>query len=380
MSEHTRMPLADIRVLELAGLGPAPFAGMILAGLGADVVRIDRPGGPPIPDPMAGAVGRGKRSIALNLKTGDGVAVFLDLVATADILIEGYRPGVMERLGVGPEACHDVNPRLVYGRMTGWGSTGPYADMAGHDINYIGLSGALHAIGAGDRIAPPLNLVGDNGGGAMYLVAGVLAALHDRDRSGGTVVEAAMVDGAASLMSPFYEMLSTGLWEDRRDANLLDGHAPFYTTYATSDGAWMAVGPLEPAFYAQLLEGLELDAADLPAQYDRDLWPELRRAIAAAFAGRTRSEWESVFDGTDACVTPVLSLEEAPLHPHNVARSVFGGPGGHRLPNAAPRVGGGEPAVPGVLHGPGEDTAEILAGLGYDDVTVERLVAGGAIG
>ncbi len=260
------MPLDDLCVIELAGLGPVPFAGMILAGLGAGVIRVDRPGGPPIPDPMIGAVGRGKRSIALDLKKPEGVDILLRLVADADVLLEGYRPGVVERLGISPDDCLDVNPDLVYGRMTGWGADGPYASMAGHDINYIGLSGALHAIGEPERPAPPLNLVGDNGGGAMYLVAGVLAAIHDRERSGGTVVHAAMVEGAASLMAPFYAMAAGGLWEDRRDANLLDGGAPFYTTYRTRDGKWMAVGPLEPLFYAEMLTGLCLDPAELPGQ------------------------------------------------------------------------------------------------------------------
>jgi len=366
-------------VLEFAGLGPTPFAGMLLAGMGADVIRVDRPGGPPLPDPMSGAVGRGKRSIAIDLKHPDAAAVVLDLVGGTDVLIEGYRPGVMERLGLGPDACHTVNPDLVYGRMTGWGSTGPYGDMAGHDINYIGLIGALHAIGDAGRIAPPLNLVGDNGGGALYLIAGVLAALHARGKTGGTVVEAAMIDGAASLMSPFYEMFAIGLWDDRRDANLLDGHAPFYTTYRTADGRWMAVGPLEPTFYALLLDGLELDPESLPDQYDRDRWPELRRAIGEAFAGRTRAEWQAVFDGTDACVTPVLSMGEAPAHPHNVARDVFGGPDGHRLPNPAPRVGDRPISPLESQRAPGQDTAAILSRAGYGRDAIDRLSARGVV-
>ena len=373
------MPLDDVTVLELAGLGPAPFAGMVLAGLGADVIRIDRPGGPPLSDPMAGAVGRGKRSIAVDLKAPGAAAVVLTLAAGANVLVEGYRPGVMERLGIGPDACLEANPRLVYGRMTGWGREGPYADMAGHDINYIGLSGALHAIGDRSRIAPPLNLVGDNGGGAMFLVAGILAGLHDRDRSGGTVVEAAMVDGSSSLMSPFYEMEAVGVWEDRRDANLLDGHAPFYTTYRTSDGHWMAAGPLEPAFYAEMLTGLGLDQDDLPSQYDRGRWPELRDAIGSVFLSRTRAEWEAVFAGTDACVTPVLSINEAPEHPHNVAREVFGGPGDHRLPNPAPRLGDGAPPVLTPLREPGADTSEVLGEFGYDPAEIEAMRGAGTV-
>ncbi len=367
------MPLDDLTVVELAGLGPVPFAGMVLAGLGADVIRVDRPGGPPIPDPMVGAVGRGKRSIALDLKKSEAVDIVLGLVADADVLLEGYRPGVVERLGIGPDVCWEINPNLVYGRMTGWGSNGPYASMAGHDINYIGLSGALHAIGDTKRPAPPLNLVGDNGGGAMSLVAGVLAAIYDRDRSGGVVVHASMVEGAATLMAPFYEMVANGLWEDRRAANLLDGSAPFYTTYQTSDEKWMAVGPLEPVFYAELLNGLGLDPAELPGQYDREGWPELRRRFRGAFAQRTRAEWEEVFDGTDACVTPVLSLTEAPEHPHNVARSVFGEFAGHRLPNPTPRIGADYPFTPTDAPALGDDTNEILVRLGYDSARIQEL-------
>ncbi len=369
----TALPLDDLTVIELAGLGPVPFAGMVLAGLGADVIRVDRPGGPPIPDPMVGAVGRGKRSIALDLKKAQAVDVVLNLVADADVLLEGYRPGVVERLGIGPDECLKANPDLVYGRMTGWGTDGPYASMAGHDINYVGLSGALHAIGGSGRPSPPLNLVGDNGGGAMYLVAGVLAAVHDRGRSGGTVVEASMIEGAASLMAPFYEMSANGLWEDRREANLLDGSAPFYTTYQTRDGKWMAVGPLEPLFYAALLDGLGLDPEELPGQYDQDEWPQLRRRIGHAFAEKTRAEWQAIFDGTDACVTPVLSLSEAPEHPQNVARSVFGGPADHRLPNPTPRIGGEHPAVLAEAPGIGADTDEVLIGFGYEKAQIREL-------
>jgi len=373
------MPLGDVTVVEFAGLGPVPFAGMVLAGLGADVIRLDRPGGPPIRDPMAGAVGRGKRSIAVDLKSATAVDVIHRLIEQVDVLIEGYRPGVMERLGLGPDRCFEANPRLVYGRMTGWGAEGPYASMAGHDINYIALSGALHAIGSAGGIAPPLNLVGDNGGGAMYLIAGVLAALHDRDRSGGTVVEAAMVDGAASLMSPFYEMASIGLWEDQREANLLDGYAPFYTTYPTSDGGWMAVGPLEPAFYRAMLDGLGLDHERLPAQYDRNGWPELRAAIGAAFAQRTRAEWEAVFTGTDACVTPVLSLADAPRHPHNVARDVFGGSHEHLLPGPAPRISGVKRQMLAPATEPGADTDRVLSELGYASDEIEALRRSGTV-
>lgn len=372
------MPLDDVTVLEFAGLGPVPFAGMVLAGLGANVTRVDRPGGPAIPDPMVGVVGRGKRSIALNLKQPAAIDVALQLVAGADVLLEGFRPGVMERLGLGPDTCLSTNPGLVYGRMTGWGSDGPYAAMAGHDINYIAMTGALHAIGDSARMAPPLNLVGD-GGGAMFLVAGVLAALHNRKQSGGTVVHAAIIDGAAALMGPFYEMLAIGAWEDRRGANILDGGAPFYTTYSTRDGKAMAVGALEPHFFAELLNGLELDAADLPDQYDRSTWPELRRMIEARFATQTRDEWTAVFEDTDACVTPVLSLSEAPHHPHNVRRRVFGGSHEHRLPNPAPRVGDNPERALSEAVGPGADTTAVLTELGLDADEIDSLLRQGAV-
>ena len=364
-------------LVEFASLGPVPFAGMVLAGLGANVIRIDRPGGPVIPDPMVGAVGRGKRSVALDLKHPSAIGIALELVGRSDVLLEGYRPGVMERLGLGPGVCLSTNPALVYGRMTGWGQDGPYSPMAGHDINYIGLAGALHAVGDAEREVPPLNLVGD-GGGAMFLVAGVLAALHDRERSGGTVVDAAILDGAASLMSPFYELLSIDRWEDRRGVNLLDGGAPFYTTYATSDGRSMAVGALEPHFYAELLSGLGLDAGTLPDQYDPVGWQELREAIGARFATRTREEWTAVFEGTDACATPVLTLAEAPDHPHNTKRRVFGGPAGHRLPSPAPRFDGEDGVELSSNVEPGTDSAAILAELGYGSDEITSLRESGA--
>jgi alpha-methylacyl-CoA racemase len=373
-------PLEDITLVELAGLGPVPFAGMILAGMGADVILVDRPGGPPVPDVMLGAVGRGKRSIAIDLKHAEGPAVMLRLAQEADVVIEGFRPGVAERLGVGPDDCLAANPDLVYGRMTGWGRSGPLSAMAGHDINYVGISGALDAIGDEDRSIPPLNLVGDYGGGAMYLVAGVLAALLDRDRSGGRVVEAAMVDGAASLMASFYEMHAAGLWGDTRASNLLDGGAPFYTTYATGDGEQMAVGALEPQFYEELLAGLGLDGADLPDRLDRSAWPELRRRFGERFAARTRADWESIFMGTDACVTPVLGMDEAPFHPANIERGVFGAETGHPLPSPAPRFAGDPSTGMGAAPTPGRHTDEILARVGFDPDDVARLRADHVVG
>lgn len=325
-------------------------------------------------------MGRGKRSIVLDLKQPAGVATLLRLAEGADILIEGFRPGVAERLGVGPDACHGVNPALVYGRMTGWGRTGPYSMMAGHDVNYIGLSGALGAIGEAEHSIPPLNLVGDYGGGAMYLVTGVLAALVDRDRSGGRVVEAAMVDGAASLMAPFYEMYGAGLWEDARAVNLLDGGAPFYTTYATSDGGQMAVGALEPQFYAAMLDGLGLTGEALPHQLDRERWPELRTRLGDVFRTRTRGEWEAVFAGTDACVTPVLGMDEAPLHPANAERGVFADDAGYHLPAAAPRFGDDVAADLGDAPAPGTNTDEVLVEAGFDAAEIAALRADGVVG
>lgn len=316
-------PLAGLKVVELAGIGPGPHAAMILADLGAQVVRVDRPGGlqlgdDRIPDPTL----RGRRRVAADLKSPEGVETVLRLVEHADVLLEGYRPGVTERLGVGPEQCHARNAALVYGRMTGWGQDGPMAQRAGHDLNYISLTGALHAIGrAGERPVPPLNLVGDFGGGSMLLVVGVVSALWEAQRSGqGQVVDAAMVDGASLLSQMFWGLLSQKVWVDTPDSNLLDGHAPFYDTYTCSDGKHVAVGALEPQFYAALLAGLQIDPAELPAQYDSDGWPVLRDRFTRAFASRTRDEWAEAFGDTDACVTPVLAFHEVAAHPHIAAR------------------------------------------------------------
>jgi alpha-methylacyl-CoA racemase len=369
-------PLHGITVVELAAIGPVPFAGMILAGMGADVLLVDRPNDAAMPDLTRAAVGRGKRSIVVDLKQPDGVAIVRRLARDADVLIEGLRPGVTERLGVGPEDCHRVNPALVYGRTTGWGRSGAMVAAAGHDINYIGLVGALAAIGPDDRPIPPLNLVGDYGGGGMYLVAGVLAALLDRNRSGGRIIDVAMVDGAASLMSPISAMSAAGAWSRERSANLLDGGSPFYTTYATSDGSWMAVGALEPQFYDALLEGLGLDGSNLPDRSDRDRWPELRHRIASVFSRRTRSEWETVFADSDACVTPVLDLIEAKDHAVNLARHVYGADG---LAAPAPRFDDDAPEAVGAAPTPGQQTDEILNGLGFTGDEIAALRRGGAI-
>lgn len=357
-------PLDQIRVLELGGIGPGPFCGMLLADMGADVIRIDRPGEAGR-DP-APVVGRGKRSVVLDLKQPDGVDALLALVTKSDILIDPWRPGVAERLGVGPQPCLARNPRLVYARMTGWGQSGPLAARAGHDIDYIAISGALHAIGGSERPVPPLNLVGDYGGGALYLAVGILAALVERGRTdAGQVVDAAMVDGAASLMAPTYELMALGAWTDQRSANVLDGAAPFYTVYETRDGGFMAVGALEPRFYAELLDVLGLVAADLPGQYDRSGWPLVRATFTDVFAQHTRDEWERRFAGRDACVAPVLSMSEAPEHPHNVARQTFIEIDGVIQPAPAPRFGASEP--PGRAPRGGEHTVEVLRDLGSDD-------------
>ncbi|GAA4585480.1 alpha-methylacyl-CoA racemase [Actinoplanes octamycinicus] len=334
--------LAGIRVVELAGLAPGPFGCMVLADLGADVVLVDRPGGTGPLVPQAGPLQRGRRTVTLDLKSDAGRADLLRLVAKADVLVEGYRPGVAERLGFGPERCAELNPRLVYGRMTGWGQDGPLAAAAGHDIDYLAVAGALEPLGrAGQPPHAPINLLADFAGGGMLLAVGVLAALVERERSGrGQVVDAAMVDGSALLTTFLHGMIGAGQWPGGRGENLLDGGAPFYDTYRTADGGYVAVGALEPQFYAALLKGLGLDDdPDLPAQFDRRAWPELRRIFTERFLSRGRDEWAEVFDGLDACVSPVLSPAEAPGHPHNRARAAFVEVGGQMQPAPAPRFG-----------------------------------------
>ncbi|MET7934244.1 CaiB/BaiF CoA-transferase family protein [Streptomyces sp. NPDC005322] len=344
-------PLAGVRVVELAGIGPGPFAAMVLADLGADVVRVDRPGGTGglRIEPDYDLANRNKRSVLLDLKSERGVAAVLDLVERADILIEGYRPGVAERLGVGPDACLARNPKLVYGRMTGWGQQGPLAESAGHDIGYIAVTGALGMIGAsGGPPVAPANLLGDYAGGSLYLVIGVLAALqHTRAGGPGQVVDAAIVDGTAHLTAVIHGMMAAGGWQDRRGANLLDGGCPFYGTYETADGGYMAVGALERKFYEEFI-GLLGIADQAPARDDFDSWGALSAAIAARFKQRTREEWTAVFAGSDACVAPVLSLREAPAHPHLAARSTFVDHDGVTQPAPAPRFS----ATPGEVRRP----------------------------
>ncbi|MET8948265.1 CaiB/BaiF CoA-transferase family protein [Streptomyces sp. NPDC004542] len=357
-------PLTGLRVVELAGIGPGPHAAMILADLGADVVRVERPQGAldltgGRPDHLL----RGRRSVAADLKTAEGRRLVLRLVARADVLVEGFRPGVAERLGVGPENCHRVNSRLVYGRMTGWGQDGPMARQAGHDINYISLTGALHAIGRhGERPVPPLNLVGDFGGGSMFLLAGVLAALWERERSGeGQVVDAAMVDGTSVLLQMMWAMRAQAAWSDERGGNLLDGGAPFYDTYVCQDGRYVAVGAIEPQFYRALVAGLGLDPATLPDQGDRSGWPALRDRLTEAFLTRPRDEWAEVFAGTDACVTAVLAPDEVPLDPHLCARGTLTEIDGVLQAAPAPRFSRTLPRTPSAPPQPGHDTDAVLA-------------------
>jgi alpha-methylacyl-CoA racemase len=375
-------PLTGLRVLELAGIGPGPHAAMLLADLGADVVRLERPpASGPASDPEKGtgvlqlAPGaqdqmlRGRRSMRVDLKDPSGREILLALVERADVLIEGLRPGVTEQLGVGPADCHARNPALVYARMTGWGQEGPLAHHAGHDINYIALSGVLHAIGtAGGKPVPPLNLVGDFGGGSMFLVTGVLAALWERERSGaGQVVDAAMVDGVSVLAQMFWSLRASGLWSQERGSNLLDSGAPFYDTYACSDGGYVAVGALEPRFYAALLEGLGLADAELPGQLDLAGWPVLRQRFTEVFSSRSRDEWVAVFDGTDACVAPVLSFAEVPAHPHISARDTIITLGGVPQAAPAPRFSRTRPDRPAPPPQPGADTAEVFADWGITE-------------
>jgi alpha-methylacyl-CoA racemase len=370
LSRHAaKGPLVGVRVVEFAGLGPGPFCGMLLADLGADVVRIDRRG------PRGGLIGalaapslldRGKRSIALDLKDPADLAVARALALRAEVLLEGFRPGVMERLGLGPADLLAEHPALVYGRMTGWGQTGPYAAMAGHDIGYIALTGALGASGRPDeRPAPPVNLLGDFGGGGMFLALGVVSALvHARATGEGQTVDAAIVDGTAVLTTMIHGMLGSGLWSDERGTNLLDTGAPFYDVYRCADGTFVAVGALEEQFYAALLDGLGLaDDLTLPPREDRTRWPELRQRFADVFASRTRTQWWSVFEGTDACVAPVWSLREAATDRHNTDRQVFVDVDGRVQPNVAPRFSA-TPGQVGPIPTVGEHSAEIRAELG----------------
>ena len=371
-------PLAGVRILEIAGIGPGPFAAMMLADMGAEVLRIDRtdkvspnPGETPPGD----LLNRGRRSVGVDLKSPDGLAALLKMVERSDALLEGFRPGVMERLGLGPDVCLERNPRLVYGRMTGWGQTGPLAHAAGHDINYIALAGTLHGIGrAGDKPLPPLNLVGDFGGGGMLMAFGIVTALFERNSSGqGQVVDAAMVDGAALLMTMMHGFRHMGMWTDERGANLLDTGSHFYDTYETADGKYVSVGSIEPQFYEELLRLTGLEAEDLPSRMDRRAWGPLKSRLAEIFKSKTRDEWCEIMEGTDVCFAPVLSMGEAYEHPHNVSRGTFVELAGKLQPGPAPRFSRTPAEVSRPPSHPGQHTDEALAEWGFASEEIARL-------
>ena len=370
-------PLSGLKIVEFAGIGPGPFCGMLLSDLGADVVRVDRKGG------RGGAktdiTGRGRRSVALDLKQPAAIEICLKLIEQADAAFEGFRPGVMERLGLGPDVALKRNPKLVYGRMTGWGQFGPYAQAAGHDMNYIAITGALDAIGTREKPIPPLNLVGDFGGGALYLAFGLMAGvISARETGKGQVIDCAMSDGAASLMAMFYGFKAAGGWSDAgRRSNLLDGGAHFYDTYQCSDGRWISIGSIEPQFYALLLEKTGINDPAFQAQMDRSKWDGLREKLATVIATKTQDEWCAIMDGTDVCFAPILNMDEAPRHPHNAARKTFVEIDGVTQPAPAPRFS----ATPGAIQGPppaiGAHSAEVLSEWGLSDSLLKELEAAG---
>lgn len=373
-------PLSGIRVLEFEAIGPGPFCGMMLADMGADVLLVDRPDDPGLGlgrERWSDVMLRGRRSMTLDLKSKDGIEAALRLASRADALIEGFRPGVMERLGLGPEALAARNPKLVYGRMTGWGQDGPLAPRAGHDINYIALTGVLHAIGrAGSAPVPPLNLIGDFGGGGMLLAFGVVCALVEAQRSGkGQVVDAAMVDGASLLSTMFWGMLAAKRWSEVRGENVLDTGAPWYDVYETKDAKYVAIGAIEPKFYAELLERLGIAGENLPAQHDRSRWPELRWRFADVFRSRTRDEWAAAFEGSDACFAPVLTFSEARMHPHNASRSTFVDSGRVTQPAPAPRFSRTPGAIRGEPPERGKHGEKALADWGFSPAEIERLAS-----
>ncbi len=371
-------PLNGIKVVELAGIGPGPYAGQLLSDMGADVIVIDRPGGSIVPK---GIDARGKRSMVLDLKKPEAVAALLKIVATADVLIEGLRPGVTERMGVGPDVCHAINPRLIYGRMTGWGQTGPWSQMAGHDINYIGMTGVLNAIGKdGQPPVPPLNMIGDFGGGSMFLVNGILAAIIERAQTGrGNIVDAAIVDGTHSLMSFVHGMAGVGQWRTKREANLLDGAAPFYRCYMTADGKFMAVGCIEPQFFAAMMERLPIDREAYGAQHDHAAFAKQHEMLEDVFATKTRDAWEAIFAGTDACVTPVLDYVEAASHPVHAERHAVVTDGRWLHPQVAPRLATQPLPTHFDIATKGADYAAILAEAGLSADDISQLIAAGAV-
>jgi alpha-methylacyl-CoA racemase len=372
-------PLKGFRIIEIAGIGPGPFCGMMLSDMGAEVVRVERMGGSDVPS--KDVLARNRKSIAVDLKQPDGIETVLRLVESADALFEGFRPGVMERLGLGPEVCRERNKRLVYGRMTGWGQDGPMAKAAGHDINYIALAGALHAIGRkGEKPVPPLNLVGDFGGGGMLLAFGLVCALLESQKSGeGQVVDAAMVDGTASLMAMFFSMSAGGAFSDQRGSNMLDGGAHFYDTYETKDGKHVCIGSIEPQFYAELIEKAGLDSERYSAQMDQTLWPELTDDLAIVFLSKTQNEWCEIMEASDVCFAPVLSILEAPNHPHNVARKSYLEVDGVMQQAPAPRFSRTEPEIVGGPRVSGEDTMSVLLDGGFGEEEISSLGESGAI-
>jgi len=376
-------PLQDIRVVEFAGLGPGPFCAMMLADHGADVIRIDRPGNSLVAAGLPGdALGRSRRSITLNTKHETGLALARQLCKSADAIIEGYRPGVMERLGLGPDVLLGDNPKLVYGRMTGWGQTGPLAQAAGHDINYIALSGVLGTCGRkGERPVPPVNYLGDFGGGGMMLAFGIVSALlHVRNGGEGQVIDAAMTDGSALLSAMTWSQLNSGLWKDKRGVNWLDTGAHFYDTYECADGECISIGAIEPQFYSLLREKAGLEDAAFDAQLDASKWPELKDRLADIFLTRTRAEWCEIMEGTDVCFAPVLGLREARDHPHNRARETFIEVGGHPMPAPAPRYSSTQTAPPRPAPSAGADSHSVLEELGYEENEIAAMRAAGVLG
>ncbi len=373
-------PLTGIRVVEMAGIGPGPFTAMMLSDLGAEVIRVDRLSHKGTGH-RANVLNRGRKSIAVDLKNPRGVETTLRLIEQADVVLEGFRPGVMERLGLGPEECLSVNPRLIFGRMTGWGQTGPLSQAAGHDINYISIAGALGAMGYADRPpAPPLNLVGDFGGGAMYLLTGILAALVERATSGqGQIIDAAMTDGTASLLSPFFGLMAMNMWTTDRFSNRLDGGAFYYGSYECSDGKYISIGSLEPQFYALLLEKAEITDPEFQEQLDEAAWPAKREKLNQLFKTRTRQQWCDIMEGTDVCFAPVLDLREAPAHPHNIDRKTFVELDGVVQPAPAPRFSRTQGEIQGPAAMAGEHTREVLSAWNFTDQEIGELQASGAI-
>ena len=375
-------PLTGIKVIELKGIGPGPYAGMLLADMGAEVIVVERSRQP---NGIASAAekdinSRGKKSIALNLKHKQGVETLLKLVEDADMLLEGYRPGVAEKLGIGPAACHARNPGLIFGRITGWGQTGPLAKVAGHDINYISIAGALGSIGTEEKPIPPLNLVGDYAGGSLFLVMGMLAALNERNQSGkGQVIDAAITEGTASLMSVFYSLHNMGQWTPNRASNLLDGGAHFYDTYETADKKFVSIGPIEPQFYQLLIEKIELDKKIFGNQNDTNNWPLQKEALGKVFKTKTRDQWCELLEGSDACFAPVLDFLEAPKHPHNIARSTFIETDGVVQPGVAPKFSRSECAIPTKPIAEGTDTESVLKDMGLSDNDIQQLLSSGAV-